>query len=224
MSEQCPKCEAEIVAGPMGDEVYYACRTRRTAMGLIESDGCLRRQLANVVGEINEVWMPKVAELQLEINRLRAWVSDLQSGMYINCVYCGHRYGPEDEIPTTMANALKEHIENCPEHPMSALKAEIEVRSIELDSVEASRQMWLERACAAEETIARLQHTMDGVPIIPGMAAWVQFVEHDDIDPFEIHVDAVNKYGGVIEWGTDTGQATYPRCYSTREAAEEATE
>ena len=46
-------------------------------------------------------------------------VDDLQSGMYINCVYCGHRYGPKDEVEATMADALKEHIEQCPKHPMS---------------------------------------------------------------------------------------------------------
>lgn len=26
-----------------------------------------------------------------EVSRLTKWVSDLQSGMYVNCVYCGHR-------------------------------------------------------------------------------------------------------------------------------------
>ena len=45
------------------------------------------------------------------IARLEKWVDDLQSGMYINCVYCGHRYGPKDEVPTTMADVLKKHIE-----------------------------------------------------------------------------------------------------------------
>ena len=58
-------------------------------------------------------------------DRLQAWVHDLQAGMYINCVYCGHRYGPDDEVPATMAQALKEHIEQCPKHPMSALKARL---------------------------------------------------------------------------------------------------
>ena len=62
-----------------------------------------------------------------EIVKLRQWVSDLQSGMYVNCVYCGHRYGPNDgTTPVSMADALKEHIEHCPKHPMSALKAENE--------------------------------------------------------------------------------------------------
>lgn len=58
-----------------------------------------------------------------EVARLRACVSDLQSGLYVNCVYCGHRYGPGETTPVSMADALKAHVEQCPEHPMSALKA-----------------------------------------------------------------------------------------------------
>lgn len=65
-----------------------------------------------------------VQRLEKENERLTAWVNDLQAGTYITCVYCGHRYGPDDEVPSTMAQVLKEHIEVCPEHPMSALKAE----------------------------------------------------------------------------------------------------
>lgn len=61
-----------------------------------------------------------------EIARLKQWIDDLQSGMYINCVYCGHRYGPGETTPVTMADALKAHIEVCPEHPMSKLKSEVE--------------------------------------------------------------------------------------------------
>ncbi len=61
---------------------------------------------------------------QQEADRLHRWISDLQRGIYVNCVYCGHRYGPEDEVPTSMADVLKEHIEHCPEHPMSKLKQE----------------------------------------------------------------------------------------------------
>lgn len=59
-----------------------------------------------------------------ETARLQAWVNDLQSGMFINCVYCGHRYGPKDEVPASMADVLKAHVEQCPKHPMSALKEE----------------------------------------------------------------------------------------------------
>lgn len=67
-----------------------------------------------------------VEKAEAEVKRLQKWVDDLQSGMYINCVYCGFRYGPKDKVPATMADALKEHIEQCPKHPMSALKAEVE--------------------------------------------------------------------------------------------------
>lgn len=54
---------------------------------------------------------PDIATRDLEINRLSAWVNDLQSGMYINCVYCGHRYGPQDQVPTTMAEARADDLE-----------------------------------------------------------------------------------------------------------------
>ena len=56
-----------------------------------------------------------------EIARLQQWVHDLQSGMYINCVYCGHRYGPKDKVPATMADALKRHVAECSKHPMAEL-------------------------------------------------------------------------------------------------------
>lgn len=62
---------------------------------------------------------------QARIAELERWVADLQSGMYVNCVYCGHRYGPEDHVPATMADALKDHIEACPRHPMSDLKRRV---------------------------------------------------------------------------------------------------
>jgi len=59
-----------------------------------------------------------------ENTRLRQMVSDLQSGMYVNCVYCGYRYGPVGETPVAMADVLKAHIETCPKHPMSKIKRE----------------------------------------------------------------------------------------------------
>jgi hypothetical protein len=63
----------------------------------------------------------ELERLQAENARLQQWVADCQSGMYVNCVYCGHRYGPEDEVPVAMAEVLKQHIAICPKHPMSAL-------------------------------------------------------------------------------------------------------
>jgi polyhydroxyalkanoate synthesis regulator phasin len=66
----------------------------------------------------------EISRLRSDVERLTSWVADLQSGMYVNCVYCGHRYGPGETTPVSMADALKAHIETCPQHPMSALRAE----------------------------------------------------------------------------------------------------
>ena len=65
-------------------------------------------------------------ELEIEHKRLEVWVDDLQSGMYINCVYCGHRYGPMDEVTIPMRKQLERHISACPKHPLSAALKEIE--------------------------------------------------------------------------------------------------
>jgi hypothetical protein len=64
-------------------------------------------------------------ELVIENKRLETWIDDLQSGMYINCVYCGHRYGPMDEVTIPMRKQLEQHIAKCPKHPLSAAKKEI---------------------------------------------------------------------------------------------------
>jgi polyhydroxyalkanoate synthesis regulator phasin len=75
-------------------------------------------------------------ELHSRIRELEQWVRDLQSGMYINCVYCGHRYGPKEGTPVSMADVLKEHIEVCPRNPMSKLKEENEELRARLDAFE----------------------------------------------------------------------------------------
>ena len=50
-----------------------------------------------------------------EITRLRRWVHDLQTGLYVNCVYCGHQYAPK-----AGRDVLTAHIKQCPEHPLAA--------------------------------------------------------------------------------------------------------
>lgn len=80
------------------------------------------------------------------LDQMEAWVTDLQSGMYVNCVYCGHRYGPEDSVPATMADALKEHVEQCPKHPMSALKTDRDRWRARAEAAEADRDRWKRRA------------------------------------------------------------------------------
>lgn len=64
--------------------------------------------------------------------RLQAWVNDLQAGCYVNCVYCGHQYGPEESTPLAMADVLKAHIEKCPQHPLAAAMKRIEELEREL--------------------------------------------------------------------------------------------
>jgi hypothetical protein len=64
-------------------------------------------------------------ELVAENKRLEGWIDDLQSGMFINCVYCGHRYGPKDNTAVAMRKQLYEHISKCPKHPLSKAQAEI---------------------------------------------------------------------------------------------------
>lgn len=76
-------------------------------------------------GMPDHVTEDQYAEVCAEIDALKQWIADLQSGMYINCVYCGHRYGPADTTPASKSEMLKVHIMACPEHPMSELKAEL---------------------------------------------------------------------------------------------------
>lgn len=65
-----------------------------------------------------------LVEQHAEIDRLNKWVSDLQSHLYINCVYCGHRYAPG--TGPAMQQVLYDHIKVCPKHPLAAALKEIE--------------------------------------------------------------------------------------------------
>lgn len=94
-----------------------------------EDNDRLRAELAELkryTSALEENSQTREAILRAEVERYRAWVGDLQSGMYVNCVYCGHRYGPGETTPVSMADALKAHVEECPHHPMSALRRENE--------------------------------------------------------------------------------------------------
>lgn len=75
----------------------------------------------------------RASDAAKKIVQLEKWIADLQSGMYVNCVYCGHRYGPKEGTPTSMADVLKAHVEECPQHPMSKLKRDIEAALAEVN-------------------------------------------------------------------------------------------
>jgi DNA-directed RNA polymerase subunit RPC12/RpoP len=98
-----------------------------------------RRRIVELVGNVDDskVKLDAVLEGNAQLNQ---WVKDLHSGMYINCVYCGHRYGPKDEVPTSMADVLKAHVEKCPKHPMSALKKEVE--RLEKENTYYKKEAW----------------------------------------------------------------------------------
>jgi hypothetical protein len=89
---------------------------------LTDGDGLIPLADAEPVGVVLASDFDRLAA---ENERLASWIRDLQSGMYINCVYCGHRYGPAESTPESKADMLKAHIEQCPQHPMSALRSQL---------------------------------------------------------------------------------------------------
>lgn len=80
----------------------------------------------------------EMRQLTVEVERLQRHVADLMSGMWVNCVYCGARYGPADDTPVTMAEILTRHVARCPHHPMSKLKTAIEDAIQEIRDVRGS--------------------------------------------------------------------------------------
>ena len=88
-----------------------------------DADGCMF--CTEFEGALIAFARQQVEVLEAKIRRLRGWVNDLQAGLYVNCVYCGHRYGPDTETPVSKAQVLKEHIKVCPDHPMSTLTRDL---------------------------------------------------------------------------------------------------
>lgn len=80
----------------------------------------------------------EIRRLQAELTNALWWVDELQSGMYINCVYCGYRYGPSPDTPIAMSEVLKQHVEVCPKHPASALKQQLAKANADIaDAIES---------------------------------------------------------------------------------------
>lgn len=115
---------------------------------LVAISSCLQKALP--IGDVKTLGLLEcfagVKELVTLLARLRQHVADLQSGMYINCVYCGHRYGPKGSHAETvkdglpMAEALRQHIEQCPEHPMNLLVKENQRLRKEVDDLQ--KKLW----------------------------------------------------------------------------------
>lgn len=156
-------------------------------------------------------YLDEHVECRREIERLEQWVADCQSGMYINCVYCGHRYGPQDEVPASMADVLKEHVEQCPQHPMSALKVANARLQAELDALRD-----------------KLPTTADGVPVVPGMEVfWTGPMDGEIVrrEVIGLAIDGSIPDTAPTLWGLkfrDGGTGFACQCADTREAAEAA--
>lgn len=60
----------------------------------------------------------------MSLDKLEQWIDDLSSHMYINCVYCGHRFCKQSESGQHPVKKLTEHMEHCSKHPMSKLIVE----------------------------------------------------------------------------------------------------
>jgi len=92
-----------------------------------------------------------------KIEQLKSWINDLQAGMYINCVYCGHRYGPDDKVPASMADVLKEHIEQCPKHPLFEANQEIERLKEERKHEDKLKRLYLDQLADQGNQIEQLE-------------------------------------------------------------------
>ncbi|KKK82231.1 hypothetical protein LCGC14_2805460 [marine sediment metagenome] len=117
LAENILQLQAELDAATKG-KGWYARFVKQLEKN-IKLNAELNKHVVN-----NLVLIDRIHGLQDELEMYRRWVDDLQSGMYINCVYCGHRYGNVENTQSSMADILKEHVEKCPKHPMSKLKAE----------------------------------------------------------------------------------------------------
>lgn len=175
----------EPYAGEVADLIEYHER----AKGTYDHLGTLREYMG-IAGEYQDP-----DSLNAELERYKGWVQDLQAGMYVNCVYCGHRYGPSDNVPVSMADALKQHIEQCPEHPMSKLRAQFETerqRVRDLENKEHMRQNLCSASCCdvavqLEDTqaeAAAMRNALDSVyPLIAGRV--MQFQKSGEIMAME---------------------------------------
>ena len=113
----------------MASDFENLWRTHEAVPGPIKS-------ACGVCQDCGKAWPCEGRTMYVELERLQDWVNDLQAGMFINCVYCGHRYGPDSEVPATMADVLKEHIAQCPKHPMLALTEENRALREKLETAE----------------------------------------------------------------------------------------
>lgn len=116
---RCPQCGQDYLE----TRQYEDFETRFEGVDIVVPLATFRecQQCGDRVYGAGELKHWKTIKEATERDALQRWINDLQSQLYINCVYCGHRYGPnEKEVP---ADALRQHVACCPEHPMAELVA-----------------------------------------------------------------------------------------------------
>lgn len=105
-------------------------------------------------------WLIINEPLDKTITRVSAWMKDLHSGMFINCVYCGHRYGPKEKTPVAMADVLKAHIRECPAHPLSKALAALETAERALDDASSVVDPGDDEVFAYEHELTTIRNTI----------------------------------------------------------------
>lgn len=50
---------------------------------------------------------------EASVARLRQWVEDLQGDCWVNCIYCGWRFGPMKELPFSTREVFTGHLKKC---------------------------------------------------------------------------------------------------------------
>jgi uncharacterized Zn-finger protein len=123
---ECPNCSHEYTA-----EDINGGRCTAPGCGTMITDPMSRSGRSIREAEQKRIHLADIKILQNENKRLTAWVADLQSGMTVNCVYCGHSYGYNTKTPVSKAQMLYDHIKVCKQHPLSkALKENKKLKAL----------------------------------------------------------------------------------------------
>lgn len=93
--------------------------------GLDLSQTFYSKEMEHAVQQTSPAWRPRLETPEAKIERLETWIKDLLGDKTVNCVYCGHAYGPDPGTPVAMAEVLERHIEACPDHPLAKLRARL---------------------------------------------------------------------------------------------------
>lgn len=68
--------------------------------------------------------------LEAANDRLWRWVQDLQGGMSVNCVHCGHHFEGVGN-----GDLLRQHVMTCPKHPLAAALQEVATQALTIEKL-----------------------------------------------------------------------------------------